>query len=343
MNETFSAPRYAFERKLFAVWREVLERDDFGIHDSFFDLGGSSLDAIRLLARIRNVVGLSLTFGKFTLAPTISGSAALLRSSATGEPSALIPMKTGSRPPLFCVHPMGGSVVRYLTLAQALDEDVPVYGLQSLGLVGTEHAHNSIPEIATMCADEILKICPDGPFQVLGYSFGGMVAFETAQQILDRTGRHSLVVIVDMSPCEAGAVVDAEEIPAAVAVAANSLRIELDPVDYRGLEFPAALHKMYDAAVACGVLDEDFPLDSLWHMVTTFDSNKRALQQYRPDKYPGELVVFCGDPKRIDDSLGWGAYARSVRSYPLETDHFAALEERGSRRIAGQLSRYLAH
>jgi thioesterase domain-containing protein len=133
---------------------------------------------------------------------TIERLAAIIRSIRGREQGAdlgvLLPIQpNGSRPPLYCVHPSGGSVHYYFRFAHAFDDDQPVYGLQAAGLEGDGEPDTTIEAMAARYVAEIRRFQPDGPYRLLGWSLGGIVVFEMARQLRDLGERVDLAAVVD--------------------------------------------------------------------------------------------------------------------------------------------------
>jgi aspartate racemase len=194
----FVRPRNEAERRLSRLWESVLGIHPIGVRDSFFELGGHSLLAARLFAQIERSWGRNLPLATLFQAPTIEALARLLEEGQDRDAwSSLVPIQPeGFRPPLFCVHGIGGHVLGYRELARFLDPGQPVYGLQAQGLDG-RLVRISVEEMAARYVAEIRAVQPDGPYALEGASFGGIVAFEMAQQFRAQGEEVALLALVD--------------------------------------------------------------------------------------------------------------------------------------------------
>jgi thioesterase domain-containing protein/acyl carrier protein len=186
---TFAPPRDDVELQLIKIWEKVLGVEPIGIRDNYFELGGQSLLAVRLFAQIEEAFGKNLPLATLLQAPTVEQLAAIIRQQ--GESCLWSPLVTiqpkGSKPPLFCIHGMGGNVLCYRELSGYLGADQPVYGIQAKGMYDDEEKQ-TLPTIFEEMAAHYIKLIrtvqPEGPYCLAGLSAGGAIAFEMAQQFL---------------------------------------------------------------------------------------------------------------------------------------------------------------
>ncbi len=194
-------PRTATELQLRAIWEEVLGEAPIGVHENFFELGGHSLLAVRLFSRIRSQLGRNLPLTTLFRSPTIAELATLLEaeSDASHWSPLVVLQPEGSLPPLFMIHEGGGTVLRFRDLARHLAPEQPVYALQAIALSGTRPPHESIEEMADCYIHEIRTVQPSGPYYLAGASFGGVVAFEIAQQLMAQQQPVAMLALLDSS------------------------------------------------------------------------------------------------------------------------------------------------
>ena len=192
----------ALQWQLSRIWQEVLGKKQIGIRDNFFDLGGHSLLAARLMHKIGQELGKTLPLAMLFEAPTIEQLAdALSQDGWSRYWSSLVPIQpSGSQPPFFCVHGVGGNVIGLRELGQCMGPDYPFYGLQSQGLDGTRPCQKTIEEMALHYIHEIRSVQPNGPYFLGGFSFGGLVAYEMAQQLRVGGEEVGLLVLFDTYP-----------------------------------------------------------------------------------------------------------------------------------------------
>ncbi|WKB54419.1 non-ribosomal peptide synthetase [Eleftheria terrae] len=187
---TARAPRSRQEEVLCALFAEALALPEVGVDDDFFELGGHSLLAPRLISRIHERLGAELSIRTLFEAPTVAALAERIghpvEAAASFEP--LLPLRPrGALAPLFCIHPAGGLAWWYGGLAGHVHAERPLYGLQGRGVQAGAALAGSIEEVADDCLQQIRAVQPRGPYHLLGWSFGGLVAFEVATR-LQRSG-----------------------------------------------------------------------------------------------------------------------------------------------------------
>jgi amino acid adenylation domain-containing protein len=198
VEETFVAPSNELEYQMRQIWEEVLGIQNIGIKDNFFDLGGHSLLAVSLFAQIEKKFGVSIPLATLFRAGTVEALAKMLQQQSKTSWSSLVKIQpNGSKPPLFCIHPIGGEIFCYRDLALHLGSEQPMYGLQPQGLDGIQTPYTRIEDMASHYIQEIQTIQPSGPYFLAGYSFGGAVAFEMAQQLRKQGQKVAFLAILD--------------------------------------------------------------------------------------------------------------------------------------------------
>lgn len=199
LQQTYVAPRDRFEEQLVMLWTTVLQLKSVGVRDNFFELGGHSLLAARLFAQIENRFGKHLPLATLFQSPTIEQLANALRDSCTERTwSSLVAIQPeGSRPPLFCIHAGGANVLIYRPLSRHLGNDQPIYALQAQGLDGHARPLTRVEDMAAHYIEEMRAFQPEGPYHLLGASFGGLVIYEMACQLSQQGQKVGLVAMLN--------------------------------------------------------------------------------------------------------------------------------------------------
>jgi acetoacetyl-CoA synthetase len=179
--------REQLEQHLRAQWEKLFDFAPIGRDDNFFELGGHSLLAARMLADVHHATGRAIPLTTLMIAPTIAQLAAVIDDSASPASSpTVVLVRSGTGTPIFIAHSVSGSVMECLALIGALRSPRPVYGLHAHGLDGEQPIQQRVEDMAASYIEQIRKVQPAGPYAVAGFSFGGLIAFEIAQQL-----RHS--------------------------------------------------------------------------------------------------------------------------------------------------------
>ena len=192
-------PRDELERQLTKIWETVLGCQPIGVQDDFFELGGTSLLAVRLFADIDKQFGKKLPLSTLFQAPTVRQLTALLRQTGwTPQWTSLVAMQSkGTKLPLFLVHAGEGHVLFYRDLIRHLGPDQPVYGLQAQGVDGQQPCLDRMEDIAAHYLAEIRTVQPQGPYLLGGRCFGSLVVLEMAQQLRNQGQEVSLLALID--------------------------------------------------------------------------------------------------------------------------------------------------
>ncbi len=198
-DASYVAQRDDLEAKLVGIWETLLGVQPIGVQNDFFELGGDSLMAVRMFAEVEKRFAKSIPLATLFEAGTIEKLANVLRQEDWASPeSSIVPIQPeGTKPPFFCVHAKGGNVLFYRDLAKHLGKDQPFYGIQARRLGGRQVGHATVEEMAEFYIAEIKRIQPEGPYYLGGSSFGGLAAFEIAQQLLRRGEEVGILALFD--------------------------------------------------------------------------------------------------------------------------------------------------
>jgi amino acid adenylation domain-containing protein len=307
-------PRTERERALCALFAEVLDVPSVGVDDDFFHLGGHSLTATRLVSRIRATLGADLGVRALFERPTPAGLAGRLGHAETRESAfaPVLPLRTGGDlPPLFCVHPVGALSWSYIGLVPHLDPRRPVYGLQARGLAADEPLPASLEAMAADYLGRIREIQPSGPYHLLGWSFGGLVAHQVATLLREQGEEVALLASLDSRPPGHDDEVPGEQeiystILDAVGVAAD------------GRELTAA--GVAELVAGSGPASE-FGEEHLRRLVAVWRNNHELMRKFVPGHYSGRLLHFAATDADGDPAEAWGPHVGAVDVHAAGAAH----------------------
>ena len=356
-DKALTRPRDQIEEQLVAIWEDLLQIRPIGVTDGFFDLGGHSLLAVRLVARVEQRFGRSLPLSDLLLGSTIEEIAARIREpvSARGS-SPLVDLRvSGPGRPLVLVHPIGGGVLCYNSLARCLDGARAVLGLQAAGFEDAAEPETDLVRIASHYVDALRAEHPEGPYILGGWSMGGIVAFEMAGQLAAAGHDVPLVILIDCSvPVPRNVAHTADDIESLTGFAADlartagrETRASLERL--RGLDPESIRNGAFDQTILAREIAGDIGHDRLHRLHRVFRANRLALASYRPRAYPGRVILF-----RAQSSLnllhgrstqGWNALALGgITIHHLPGDHYTIMQppavERLAEILAGELERH---
>ncbi len=201
LSDDLQAPRDETETQLLAMWKALLGVANLCVTDNFFDMGGHSLLMTRMAIEIEATWNKELPINILFEAPTIRQLAAFLRNEQSDRQT-VVPFRIeGSQPPIFCVPGARGNLLFAHSLVQHWgDRDHPVYGLQEPLITDINPLPESIPTIATYYIQQLKTIQSEGPYHLIGYSIGGLIAYEMAQQLRSEGHEVALLGLLDPAP-----------------------------------------------------------------------------------------------------------------------------------------------
>ncbi|MFD9478345.1 amino acid adenylation domain-containing protein [Streptomyces nojiriensis] len=283
-------PHALLEQALCGLFEEVLGVTHVGPHDDFFDLGGHSLLVSRLVRRIRAVLGTSVDLRVVYEAPTVAELAGQLdTANSSSDLDVLLPLRTGGgRAPLFCLPPGIGISWTYIGLARHIDADRPLYALQSRGIgePGTQPA--DMAAVVADCVAQLRALRPSGPYHLLGWSFGGVLAHAVAEELQRQGEVVGVLAMLDSYPAAALPPLHgraAEE--GVLRELAVRLGHDLDALEMVPPRREAVLDLLLGAADRT-MLDRR----TLEAVIDTGVNNQRLLRQFTPGKFRGTLTFF---------------------------------------------------
>ncbi|MER7010355.1 amino acid adenylation domain-containing protein [Saccharopolyspora sp. NPDC000359] len=319
---TGRAARTRREEQLCALFAEVLGVGSVTIDDDFFELGGQSLLVAQLVTRLRAELRTEVPLGAVYEAPTVAELADLLERDTTSNAfEAVLPLRTGgTRPPLFCVHPVGGLSWCYAGLPRHLPDDLPVYGLQSLGLSRADRLPSTFPELVDGYARQIRSVQPTGPYHLLGWSLGGALAHAIASRLQADGDQVALLALLDARPVDP-----------------QAHRTEPGREEVRALLFEAA--GLPPDAEHHPALGEE----QLAALTTVLLNSAALLPTYTESSFDGDLLYFRATrADHVSDGGAWRSrITGAVISHDIDCTHNAIVQAEPLARIGRLLTDHL--
>ncbi len=282
-------PRTDNERALLEIFKQVLGAKRIGINDNFFDLGGSSLMAIEVMAQIEKVLVMRLEPRLMIDRPTVAQLAEYIENPAEAASPLLVTMREGgSRRPIFFVGPE--HLFHYLQLVRLIEPGHPIYGLQPPFLEGFKQPGIGIAQMAAIYLEELNRVYPEGECHLVGTCAGGVVAYEMAQQLRKRGRRVALLGMID-SPCppEAGTPVLSRRGYIAMRLLSHAKTLLRMPI-HEAFRYVWVRVRLVAAGLLVRSGGATRPPD--WAKAQASTANRAAIYCYRAEPYDGRIDLF---------------------------------------------------
>jgi len=336
------------ERFLLSLWTDLLGVTNLGLDDDFFDLGGQSLIAVRLFSKIRKAYKADLGLATLFEARTVRQLAAVIRreteaAGGASKPwSCLVPLRAGgTKPILFCVHAIGGNVLNFGDLVNSLPSDQPCYAIQSINLNPKHQLLTNIQDIAAIYVQEMRAVQPQGPYYLCGHSFGGVAAFEMAQQLHAMGHRVALLAMFDTDRPYGS-------LGLATRIRMNAAHLwRLEPADRKKY----LLRKLGQVGARFGKSKPAGANAMSAHVEVSpprgvRDANYVAYHAYRAQPYPGRVTLFQAtetiDSAYRKPNLAWtGVASGGIDSHTVPGSHTTMLREPNVSVLARKLTECL--
>ena len=338
------------EQAVAEVFAEILETSDPSATASFFELGGNSLSATQVVARLREKFGVELELATLFHDPTIRGIGRALESGDVTPDAVMLPLRTqGSRPPLFCIHPAGGLAWFYGGLAPYL-ADRPIYGIQDPHVALGEPIVTDADEIARRYVSEIRRVSPSGPYHLLGWSVGGVLADAVATTLQAEGDDVAFLGVMDARP------VDPQEMTPDRSDRSDVTGNGPDVTDILGgwralfdlgpevqAETPEEVARIVRTQLSgMGLLDDN----QVDRIMASFAAAEVVVQGFRPRTYAGDMLVFTATADKDDQTViadAWRHYVTGrVENVDVDTHHLGMADEAALAVIGPELERALS-
>lgn len=356
-TKSFVAPRNFTELSLVKIWENLLNTNPIGVTDNFFDLGGHSFLAIRLMAQIHDRFGHNLPLSTLFENPTIEKLATIISQPVReSSDSYLVAIESnGDKIPFFCMHGAGGGVNAYFKLSARLGEDYPFYALQDPSSQ-EEPEIISVEETASRYLQEIRQVQPNGPYLLGGHCYGGVLAFEMAQQLQRQGQTVGLLVVIDailpetvIKPAEDDDAKFLLRIAESIKTN-NNIDFSLPFEELRDLPVDEQFHLVNKKA---NFIFSDTEMKNFLRHYKLFKAHVQAMRDYVPHVYPHSITLLRAKEDIIHDFespefhtddplLGWGkCSSQPIDVVEVAGDHFSVFIEPNIQELAKQLRIYI--
>ncbi|RAM48430.1 MAG: non-ribosomal peptide synthetase [Hapalosiphonaceae cyanobacterium JJU2] len=352
-NENIIAPRNFTELSLVKLWENLLNTNSIGVKDNFFNLGGHSFLAVRLMAQIQDRFGHHLTLSTFFENPTIEKLAAIVSQPfRESSNSPLVEINSsGSKIPFFCIHGAGGGINHYINLSKRLGENYPFYAL--------EHNSNqeepeiiTVEETANYYLQEIRKVQPKGPYLLGGHCYGGVLAFEMAQQLQREGETVDLLIIIDAILSETRIESTKDDDAKFLLRMAESIKTDSN------IDFSLCFEELRDLSLneqldlinqKMNFIFTDTEIKDFIRYYKLFKAHVQAMRNYTPIVYEQSITLFRAKEEIIHDFessefytddplLGWGkCSSQPIQVMEIPGDHFSIFIEPHIQKLARNL------
>lgn len=325
-------PTSSSEILLTRIWKKVLGIQELSVTDNFFEVGGTSILAVQVMAEINSHFHLKLAPVSLLTHPTIRQLAPVLTEDSQSHWASLVAVQPkGSRPPLFVLHDIGGDIFIYRDLAKYLGEDQPLYAFQAKGLDGEASTLESVSDLADYYIAEIQRVYPNGPFLLGGTSFGGLVAYEMGRKLIESGKEVDLLALFDTYPYRGPFPYGRTGSPAGPKwmekVDIHIGRWLVKGTRSRIRHYRKKGNKFLRSKLPFLTYKEDIPPERNQRI---WDANARAIKDYYQEPYDGRITLFMASDYYArfyqDVRLGWHAYAlKGLELHLIPGDHLTMM------------------
>jgi amino acid adenylation domain-containing protein len=320
------------KKRIAEIWSECIGVEDIGLADDFFEIGGNSIIAVRIIIQLEKEYEVPLPLAALFEYNTIEKIAVLIQNKIVlSQSKCLITIKpTGNKVPLYIIHGGGLAVFCFRDLAKDLHPEQPVYGLQAIGIDGLEKPLNKVEDIAARYIVEILEQNPHGPYAFAGYSLGGVIAFEIVKQFKAMGKKVTMLAMLDSY--------------------AYSSELVKNPLSAKKTLDLKAKRFMFRLKHLVSILKENpktfliklnnikrhllkYPPENLYNLndilsLEIYMIYEAAVFNYQITEFDGVLELFCSTDsifytKQDPIYLGWKTYAKTINRYVIEGNHYS--------------------
>lgn len=352
-------PSNEIEARLARIWVGLLRQDNIDIGADFFDMGGNSLLAARLIIAIEAEFGKRLSLAALFQAPTIRLQAKLLEKNDVREydfRQVVRLQPNGTKTPLIAIHNTG---VYYYHLSKRLNADQPLIALQLFDpSIPRRKFPETLEEIAAEYVQLIHQFQPSGPYALLGWCVGGILAFEVARQLIQKDHEVKLLALIDSwAPGHLSRLSKWRAF-----LSDSSYRLKLILADWRRVTtYRQGLFEFLSKRKIIKKILRRFGHETTERRQVAFEERHINVEnydrwlfnyldnvalRYAPQSYPGKLTLLCSatEPRGIflDPKMGWGSFASAIDIAVIDGDHFTMFQGKGLQQMAEHISKAVA-
>jgi len=320
------------------VWANSLKVSEIGLDSDYFDIGGTSVIGLQVLAEVRRRVGVRLRlpdlYAHRTVRDLAGHLAKLMAADEGGQAGTVVSLRAGDGETIICPHSSGGGVQPYLRLVDVLPAGYRALGVQAAGIDDGCEPDGTVEAMALRYATDVVAVAPEDPYHLFGWSMGGVIAFEMARVLRDRGHRVGAVVLVDANTeLDVRPPPDAESELLVNLLSMNS-GFDFDTAAVAGLPERARLRAVVEAAKRAGALPEGMTRHQVGALTRVLHANDRALAGHRFGTYPGPVHVVRArrgagtGPDHRPADLGWHRFVGGkLYTHTVDGDHFTVMSE----------------
>jgi amino acid adenylation domain-containing protein len=352
-SSSYQVPRDNLELTLLQAWTAILGNKDIGIQQNFFELGGHSLKAMELIHKVNQLLQTDLSLAYIFAYPTIDTFARAIRQKNVSPiESFLVPIQPyGSKPPLFAVHPIGGSALCYYELSKYLGSEQPLYGLQQVKILDYKSSIG-LESFAKDYVEAIKKIQPNGPYRLIGWSLGGVIAHEIAHWLEQQGEKVIFLGLIDSRLSHK------EEEISEIELLLQFVRdlsgrygknLEITQTELMQLTSEERISYLLGKAKEHQLVHQDLSSQDMVGFVDQIKFNWLAAKEHKVKVIHAPLTLYVASDSFDNKSLikyegkqAWRRYTNtSIVSHQITGDHYSIMQHPGITRLAELLATQL--
>ena len=360
LSNNYVAARNELEEKVVQIWQEFFKIKTIGIYDDFFELGGDSLSALQLITKLQKELHLNLSSNILLNSSTIESLCHIIQdnpqaSSSTPDlPPCLVRLYQGNLQlqPLFLIHPIGGSVYFYRELAQELASEQSIYGIEAKGLEGGVDPLTTVEEMADYYIKSIRQLQPQGPYYLIGWSMGGLIAYEMTQQLKARKEPVALLTLIDSSaPAILSEPLELEQTmivkyTAQYWAGLYGQKLGLSIETLNNLNPSQQLTHLLEKAQQQAIFSPETEIEQIQNLWKVFQTNLIAIHNYQPKAYSGSILLLNASETQLkigeDTTYGWGSLVSGdIQTYTFAGNHYTILQAYQAKCLAKKIEPHL--